>query len=127
VVSRPHWQAYNEIDISLDCWPHNVGTTAIESLWMGVPLISKRDRPSVGRVAGVFNKAVGLEDWTVDTVDEFIAKGVAAATDLDALAGLRAGLRARVQQSGVMDHAGFARRFEAALIGMIEAQSHQRG
>ena len=119
-ASRPHWPTYNEIDITLDCWPHNVGTTAIESLWMGAPVLSKRDRPSVGRVAGVFNKAVGLEDWTVDTVEDYIEKAVTAASDLPALAALREGLRDRVKQSPLLDYPLFTRNFENALLSMVE-------
>ena len=121
-ASKPHWPAYHEIDITLDCWPHNIGTTAIESLWMGVPVLSKRDRPSVGRVASVFNKVVGLEDWTVDTPDDFIARGVVAAADIKGLADLRRSLRGRVQASPLMDYAAFTRNVEAALLGMV-AQS----
>ena len=125
--SKPHWESYHDIDISLDCWPHNVGTTAIESLWMGVPILSKRDRPSVGRVAGVFNKAVGLEDWNVDTIEDYIEKAVAVSQDLQALAELRMGLRNRVRQSRLMDYAGFARRFEGALLEMVESYNRERG
>lgn len=122
-ASKPHWPAYHEIDITLDCWPHNIGTTAIESLWMGVPVLSKRDRPSVGRVASVFNKVVGLEDWTVETPEAFLARGIAAAGDIKGLADLRRSLRSRVQASPLMDYAAFTRDFEAALIGMVEQEN----
>jgi protein O-GlcNAc transferase len=125
-ASRPHWPAYNDIDITLDCWPHNVGTTAIESLWMGAPVLSKRDRPSVGRVAGVFNQAVGLEDWTVDTIAQYIDRGVAAAADIPALTALRQGLRARVLQGPLMDYPRFARNFESALLDMVERYNLDR-
>lgn len=121
-ASKPHWPAYHEIDITLDCWPHNIGTTAIESLWMGVPVLSKRDRPSVGRVASVFNRVVGLADWTVDTPEAFVARGVTAASNIKGLADLRSSLRGRVQASPLMDYATFTRDVEAAMMGMVAAQ-----
>ena len=124
--SKPHWPAYNDIDITLDCWPHNIGTTAIESLWMGVPVLSRRHRPSVGRVASVFNHAVGLDDWSVETNEAFIARGVAVARDIAGLAALRKGLRNRVLASPLADHAGFTRAFEDAVQGMVEAFNDKR-
>jgi protein O-GlcNAc transferase len=35
----PPWDILNQIDISLDCFPHNSGTTLFESILMGVPVI----------------------------------------------------------------------------------------
>ena len=120
VASKPHWPSYHEIDITLDCWPHTIGTTAIESLYMGVPVLTKIDRPSVGRVAGVFNRAVGLEDWIVETREAYLGTAIRASGDLAALADLRAGLRQRVLASPLLDHAGFAHRFGLAMTTLLD-------
>ena len=107
------WAAYGEIDIALDPFPHNAGTTTIEALWQGVPVVSLAGRPSVGRFGASILGAVGLAGWVAADVDVYVARAVAAAGDLAALAALRAGLRARVAASALGDAAGLARATEA--------------
>src|SRR5207344_1670522 len=87
------WAAYGSIDIALDPFPHNAGTTTIEALWQGVPVITLAARPSVGRIGASILHAVGLDDWAAGDVDTYIGRAVAAAVDLPALARLRSALR----------------------------------
>jgi predicted O-linked N-acetylglucosamine transferase (SPINDLY family) len=65
VFSAPQvkvWRAYGGIDIALDPFPHNAGTTTIEALWQGVPVVSLAGRPTVGRFGAAILHAVGLDD-----------------------------------------------------------------
>ena len=118
--SAPHWTGYHDIDIGLDCWPHNAGTTIFESLWMGVPVLSKTDRPSVGRWGAAILRPLGLEDWVVEDEINYIEKAVAYAEDLDALAQLRAGLRQRVDASKLSAGEVLTLNLEGAYRQMIE-------
>ena len=108
------WAAYGEIDIALDPFPHNAGTTTIEALWQGVPVLSLSGRPTVGRFGAAILHTVGLDDWVTNDVDGYVARAVAATADIEALARLRAELRARFAASPLRDAAGLAREFEAA-------------
>ena len=117
--STSHWSAYHDIDITLDCWPHNAGTTTLESLWMGVPVLSKMDRPSVGRIGAAALKPLGLEDWLVETAEAYVEKAVSFASDLDALAELRAELRNRVDQGPHLDAATTTGHLENAYREML--------
>ncbi len=108
------WAAYGGIDIALDPFPHNAGTTTIEALWQGVPVITLAGRPSVGRFGACILHAVGMDDWVTGNEAAYVARAVAAANDLGALAPIRTGLRARVAASPLRDAEGLARRVEAA-------------
>ena len=87
---------------------------------MGVPVLSKTDRPSVGRVGATILKPLGLEDWVVEDEISYIEKAVAYAEDLDALAKLRAGLRQRVDENHRLTPRFLTLNLEAAYRQMIE-------
>lgn len=107
-----------KIDIALDCFPHNSGTTLFESLWMGLPFISLRDRPSMGRVGATILHGMGRDEWIADNEAEYVDKLVALASDVDELAKLRAGLREEMKSSPLCDGPGFTRRMEQTYQDM---------
>ena len=115
------WAAYGGIDIALDPFPHNAGTTTIEALWQGVPVVSLAGRPSVGRFGAMILHAVGMDDWVSADIDGYVACALAAATDLHRLAQVRATLRQRVADSPLCDAAGLARHVEAAYRALYDA------
>jgi protein O-GlcNAc transferase len=115
----PPWDVLRGIDIGLDCFPHNSGTTLFETLYMGLPYVTLAGRPSVGRLGSSILHGVGHPEWIAHTEDEYVEIAVALASDLPALAALRAGLRAQMQASAVMDEPGFARKVEAAYREMF--------
>ena len=119
----PPWNLLRRIDITLDCFPHNSGTTLIESIFMGVPFITLADRPSVGRLGSCVLESVGHPEWIACTEDEYIEKAVALAGDLTVLSNIRAGLRGELQRSAVMDEEGFTRRLEHAYSQMFELRN----
>jgi protein O-GlcNAc transferase len=109
------WNAYGTIDIALDPFPHNAGTTTIEALWLGVPVVSLAGRPPVGRFGASILGSVGLDDWVTSDVDSYVARAATAASNLQALAHLRQSLRERFKASPIgTDSIGLAREVEAA-------------
>lgn len=114
----PPWDLVRNVDIGLDCFPHNSGTTLFETLYMGVPFITLAGRPSMGLLGSTILESAGLSHLIAQTEQEYIDKAVALASDLPALANLRSGLREQMQASALMDEAGYARKMEAAYRGM---------
>jgi predicted O-linked N-acetylglucosamine transferase (SPINDLY family) len=107
--------AYNQVDIGLDPFPFNGGTTTAEALWMGVPVVTLRGDRFVSHVGETFLTTAGQADLVTNTADEYIARTVALASDLPALAVRRARLRAELLGSPLCDGATFTRGLEAAL------------
>ena len=128
--SSPVWRVYQNVDIVLDCFPHNSGTTTCEALWMGLPVVTLSDRPSVGRFGAAILAAIGQTGWIAHTHDDYVECAVALAQDIDALEAIRAALRPAVAASSLLDHPAFARCMEAAYRDMWErwcaARSEER-
>jgi len=112
------FNAYNGVDIALDPFPYNGTTTTVESLWMGVPVLTLRGDHFVSRVGVSILANVGLTDWIAADEDDYVAKAVRFASDIEGLARLRSGLRQQLLASPVCDAPRFARHFEDALWGM---------
>jgi len=116
----PPWDVLRGMDIGLDCFPHNSGTTLIESLYMGVPFVTLAGRPSVGRLGSAILEGVGHPALIAHTEDEYVETAAALASNLEKLAALRAGLRQEMERGPLMDEAGFARKVEKAYREMFE-------
>lgn len=114
----PPWDVMRQIDIGLDCFPHNSGTTLVEFIYMGVPYLTLADRPSVGRLGSSILKSVGHPELICHTEEEYVDKAVALASDLPALARIRENLRQAMHDSVLMDEAGFTQEFETGLKKM---------
>ena len=114
---RPRVQylaTYQRIDIGLDTLPYNGHTTSLDSLWMGVPVVTRTGTNCAGR--GTFSQlaTLGLEALAADSDAGVVAIATALAADLPRLAALRSGLRGRMQASPLMDGPRFARQIESA-------------
>lgn len=104
---------YHHIDIGLDTFPYNGHTTSLDSLWMGVPIVTRVGQTAVGRggLSQLFN--LGLDELVAHTDDEFVRIAVQLATDLPRLAQLRQSLRLRMERSPLMDGSRFAKNVES--------------
>ncbi|MBK1693702.1 hypothetical protein CKO09_02955 [Chromatium weissei] len=114
----PPWNVLRGIDMSLDCFPHNSGTTLFETLYLGVPFITLASRPSVGRLGSSILTGVGHAEWIANSENEYIEKAVALANDLPRLSAIRANLRDELKSSSCCDEVEFARRVEQAYRAM---------
>lgn len=105
---------YHLVDCCLDTVPCNGVLSTFDAWWMGVPVISQRGVLASGRVGHAVACHLGLQDFTADTREGYVALAVRTATNLDVLAALRKTSRQRLEQSPLMDGAQFARSMEAA-------------
>ena len=115
------------MDIGLDCFPHNSGTTLYESLYMGVPYITLAGRPTVGRIGSAVLQAIKHPEWIATSEDDYVDKVVALAQDTQALQRHRVNLRGQMQRSSLMDEAGFAAKVEQAYRDMFQRWVDRNG
>lgn len=113
-----HFMRYSEVDIALDPFPWNGGTTTCEAMWMGVPVISLAGDRFLSRMGVSMLNGVGLSDWVAQTTDEYVALAVYWSNNLPELNKLRAGLRSQMAASPLVDAEGFTRNLEGAYREM---------
>ena len=109
---------YHAIDIALDPFPANGGTTSCDTLWMGVPLVTLAGQHFIARLGVSFLSAIGHPEWIAQTEADYVQIACALAADIEKLNQTRLGLRATVEASPLMDGQRFARHIEAAFWAM---------
>jgi len=116
---------YRRVDIALDPFPFPGGTTTVEALWMGVPVLSRRGERFLGHAGESLLHTVGLAEWVADDDADYVEKARAYAANVTPLAALRAGLRAQLVASPLCDAPRFAAHLGDALNGMWQAYMQQ--
>jgi protein O-GlcNAc transferase len=116
---RPKYlELYHRIDVCLDTLPYNGHTTSLDSLWMGVPVVTCVGRTVVGRAGYSQLSNLGLSQLVAWSDGQFVSIATELARDRARLAQLRSTLRERMEQSPLMDADRFARNVEAAFRQM---------
>ncbi|MCX6951156.1 MAG: hypothetical protein NTV51_03080, partial [Verrucomicrobia bacterium] len=113
--TEAHLAMYQDVDIALDTFPYHGTTTTCEALWMGVPVVSLVGDRHMSRVGASLLTAVGRAEWLAQNADDYVRIATGLAGDPARLAAERSGLRAALAASPLLDHAGQAARFGAAL------------
>lgn len=120
--------AIAQVDLVLDPFPYNGGTTSLDALIMGVPLVTLAGNHSFARGGVSLLSNLGLTELIAATPQEYVAIVQHLASDPDRLAALRQGLRQRLEQSPLLDGARFTRSLEALYHQMwrvwCESQQH---
>lgn len=106
---------HGEIDINLDTFPFNGGTTVTNGLHMGVPTVTLRGPFMTQCMAASRLHVVGLDDWVAEDEDAFVDIAVRKAASVIELAALRAGLRQRLDEAPLLQIDTFAAAFEKGL------------
>lgn len=120
-VRGAHLPVYNEVDITLDTFPLTGGTTTVESLWMGAPVVSLVGEGFFERLSYSILSNAGLGDLCAHDLAAYVDTAVGLAGDRERRRSLRATLRRRLRDGPLGQTEAFARNFYAAITGAVEA------
>jgi predicted O-linked N-acetylglucosamine transferase (SPINDLY family) len=120
-----HVARHQLADLFLDTQIYNAHTTAVDSLWAGVPVLTLPGHAFASRVAASFLKAVDLPEMIVSSPEEYEALACKLAAEPDRLAAIKAKLAANRTTKPLFDTARFTRHLDAAYRTMWE--HHRRG
>ncbi|MBP9217317.1 MAG: tetratricopeptide repeat protein [Sterolibacterium sp.] len=108
---------HQQIDLGLDPFPYPGSTSTLNSLWMGVPVITLVGMGSAARAGAAIMGYVGLDSFVTASEDAYVQRALEVVADLPALNQIRQSLRPRMQQT-VCNAAGITRNLEAAYRDM---------
>jgi predicted O-linked N-acetylglucosamine transferase (SPINDLY family) len=128
-------KAYDRIDIALDTFPYNGGTSTTEAIWQGVPVIAFHGDRWASRTSASILREGGLEDFVARDLEDYISLAVrwgSSSGTPDRLQELRRTMRSKLSASPVCDTLGFARGMEHIYMTVRDDSSgawppHGRG
>lgn len=113
---REHLLFNQQIDIALDPFPYNGGITTLETLWMGVPVLTLKGGSRSGQS---ILSVLKLNELVAQYPEKYIQKAIELASDIDRLKNWRQSLRNRLEQSVICNGQLFAREVEQAYRMMF--------
>jgi predicted O-linked N-acetylglucosamine transferase (SPINDLY family) len=108
--------SHHQIDLALDTFPYNGGTTSCHSLWMGVPVLTLAGDTTASRQGAAMLGWAGLAGFVTTSGDEYFSRTVEIAENPDELSRIRRSLRERIARRN--DASSFTRRLEDAYRSM---------
>jgi predicted O-linked N-acetylglucosamine transferase (SPINDLY family) len=112
---------YADVDIALDPVPYNGGTTSLQAMWMGVPVVTQAGHNFVSRMGASFMTAAVLPEWVADDDEGYVRVAVQMVQDRAALLALKRGLRERIKARRGWDVVAHTRAMEQAFVEMVHA------
>jgi glycosyltransferase involved in cell wall biosynthesis len=114
---------YADVDIALDPAPYNGGTTSLQAMWMGAPVLTMAGGHFVSRMGASFMQAAGLPEWVASDDADLVRRAVAWSKNRKDLLALKQGLRQRLSASPAWDIDAYTRDMQSAIRQMWIASS----
>ncbi|MBF2029587.1 MAG: tetratricopeptide repeat protein [Oscillatoriales cyanobacterium C42_A2020_001] len=112
-------------DVVLDTFPYNGATTTLETLWMGIPLVTRVGEQFAARNSYTMLKNVGVEAGIAWTDEEYVEWGVRFGKDEALRQQVNWQLRQSRQTAPLWNGRQFAREMENAYAQMWSNYLHQ--
>lgn len=122
-AGAPHYEylaSYSRVDLALDPYPYNGGTTTSEALWQGVPVLCLDGDRWAARQGASLLGAAGLDRFVAYDEADYIARGIELG---HGFAHERETMRERLAASRMMDTTAFARDLESIYRRIAAAES----
>ena len=92
-------ELHHNVDICLDTFPYNGGTTSWHAVWMGVPTLSLSTGTPASQSGAYILGQMGLQEFRAVDWQDFVLKGIAWSDRRPLLAGIRKSMRDRFSET----------------------------
>lgn len=113
--TREHLDAYRQVDIALDTYPYAGTTTTFESLWMGVPVVTRCGSEPVSRVGASILGQLGRSEWVSADRQGYVNAVLRLIAEPAQRRQFRQDAREHLRSSGLTDGERFARSWQAGI------------
>jgi protein O-GlcNAc transferase len=114
-----HLARHRLADLFVDTLPYNAHTTASDSLWTGLPLLTALGNQFDGRVAASLLTTIGLPELVAPSLEAYEVLALALARDPVRLAQIKARLAQNRLSSPLFDTDGFRKAIESVYAGIV--------
>ena len=112
-------EKYNSIDIALDTFPYNGGTTSLESFWMCVPVLTIKGNTFLSKCGESLNISLGLDEWICNDEIDYINKAIYMSKNIDKLQSIKNYLFDNRKIFKIFDSKNLAENLAAAFEDMV--------
>lgn len=119
--SLDHMRWCASVDVALDPFPFSGSTTTLETLWMGVPVVTLPGETFSSRHSLAFLTVAGVEGCIAADAADYVERAVGWAADPQRLAELRRTLRTRMAAGPLCDGEKLAAALAAELRTLTSA------
>jgi predicted O-linked N-acetylglucosamine transferase (SPINDLY family) len=112
--------SYKLADLFLDTWPYNAGTTAIDALWAGLPVLTKEGKAAVARMAAGALRGIEMPELITRTAQEYQELAIELAHSPDKLKQLKEKVQANRLTTALFDPVANTRHIENAYLSMVQ-------
>ena len=117
------FHSYNEIDLILDTYPFNGGTTTCFATYMGVPVVSLHGVSLLSRMGLSILSNLDAAELVASDLDGYTAKAIAVGRDWDFIQNFKRQARQRFKNSPLGNGGMYARDFEATVFDLLNQKT----
>jgi predicted O-linked N-acetylglucosamine transferase (SPINDLY family) len=110
--------SYKLADLFLDTWPYNAGTTAIDALWAGLPVLTKMGKAYVARMATDALRTIEVPELITRTPQDYKELAIQLAHNPERLKQLKDKVQRNRVTKALFDPVGNTRHIENAYLEM---------
>jgi predicted O-linked N-acetylglucosamine transferase (SPINDLY family) len=110
-----HLARHRVADLFLDTRPYNAHATAIDALWVGLPVLTCIGEAFAGRVAASLLRSIDLPELIASTVEQYEELAVQLAANPQHLAAFKQKLAQNRLKTPLFDSASFTKHLETAF------------
>ena len=96
---REYLQLHHDVDLALDTFPYNGGTTTFHSLWMGVPIVALEGNTALSKVGATIMRGLGFQQFCGASAQAYVATAVYFASHVAELGHVRLSLRGEMDKA----------------------------